>query len=293
MAPDERWKAGIMEQKPLYSALIRTGISETLVLLGLFGKQVSTVPHAANSADLIVRKLLQKADAVRWWSLSHQLPIFAEASPEEFIEAVEDSLGSERPSDIHGTLRRRRRYLRRQRHTMRTFFGALETLAWISHTNLLASGRRIRKKFSRQWFIPDPRTVAMETECTPELFEFLPVDRRSVVAAFDGGTITSNAGALLMGLVDRGLGLMRRVAGCFTDRRDPLLSSIRWRRWWGSGFSAWRWATRTSTITTSCARIRHWRCWRANWSRCGVPTARRWLARARSIGWSTPRRARS
>ena len=63
----------------------------------------------------------------------------------------------------------------------------------------------------------------METECPTELFEFLPVDRRSVVAAFDGGTMTSNAGALLMGLVDRGLDLMRRVAGCFTDRRDPQL----------------------------------------------------------------------
>ena len=63
----------------------------------------------------------------------------------------------------------------------------------------------------------------METECTTELFEFLPVDRRSVVAAFDGGTITSNGGALLMGLVDRGLDLMRRFAGCFTDRRDPQL----------------------------------------------------------------------
>lgn len=63
----------------------------------------------------------------------------------------------------------------------------------------------------------------METECTTELFEFLPVDRRSVAAAFDGGTITSNGGALLMGLVDRGLDLMRRLAGCFTDRRDPQL----------------------------------------------------------------------
>ena len=41
--------------------------------------------------------------------------------------------------------------------------------------------------------------------------------------AFDGGTMTSNAGALLMGLVDRGLDLMRRIAGCFTDRRDPQL----------------------------------------------------------------------
>src|SRR6204780_1234625 len=63
----------------------------------------------------------------------------------------------------------------------------------------------------------------METECPTELFEFLPVERRSVVAAFDGGTMTSNAGALLMGLVDRGLDLMGRVAGCFTDRRDPQL----------------------------------------------------------------------
>jgi Transposase DDE domain group 1 len=37
----------------------------------------------------------------------------------------------------------------------------------------------------------------------------------------DGGDITSNAGALLLGQVDRGLGLMRRFAACFTDRRDP------------------------------------------------------------------------
>jgi len=61
----------------------------------------------------------------------------------------------------------------------------------------------------------------MQTDCTPTLFEFEAVDRRRVVAAFDGGDITSNAGALLLGQVDRGLGLVRRFAGCFTDRRDP------------------------------------------------------------------------
>jgi hypothetical protein len=43
-----------------------------------------------------------------------------------------------------------------------------------------------------------------------------------VVASFDGGDITSNGGALLLGQVDRGLGLMRRFAACFTDRRDPV-----------------------------------------------------------------------
>ena len=61
----------------------------------------------------------------------------------------------------------------------------------------------------------------MPTECTPTLFEFEAVERRLVAAGFDGGDITSNAGALLLGQVDRGLGLMRRFAACFTDRRNP------------------------------------------------------------------------
>jgi hypothetical protein len=60
----------------------------------------------------------------------------------------------------------------------------------------------------------------MQTECTPKLFEFEAVERRSVVAGFDGGAITSNAGGLLLGQVDRGLGLVRRFANCFIDRRD-------------------------------------------------------------------------
>jgi hypothetical protein len=61
----------------------------------------------------------------------------------------------------------------------------------------------------------------MQTECTSRLFEFEAVGRHAVVAGFDGGDITSNAGALLLGQVDRGIGLVRRFAECFTDRRDP------------------------------------------------------------------------
>ena len=61
----------------------------------------------------------------------------------------------------------------------------------------------------------------MATECTPTLFAFEAVERKAVVACFDGGAITSNGGALLLGQVDRGLGLVHRFAACFTDRRDP------------------------------------------------------------------------
>ncbi|MFY9640081.1 MAG: IS1380 family transposase [Rhodomicrobium sp.] len=42
---------------------------------------------------------------------------------------------------------------------------------------------------------------------------------RKVTAAFDGGAITSNAGALLLRQADRRIGLSRQVAACFKDGR--------------------------------------------------------------------------
>ena len=131
----------------------------------------------------------------------------------------------------------------------------------------------------------------MQTECNATLFEFEAVERRAVVADFDGGNITSNAGALLLGQVDRGLGLIRRFAGCFTDRRDPRHVEHRIETLVGQRISAWCSATRTSMITTSCARTRRWACWPANCIRCCGRTAKPWRARARSIALSThPRR---
>jgi hypothetical protein len=44
-----------------------------------------------------------------------------------------------------------------------------------------------------------------------------------VVAAFDGGAITSDAGALLLGATDRAIGMMKRFAACFHDERRPHL----------------------------------------------------------------------
>ncbi|HZX95292.1 MAG TPA: IS1380 family transposase [Myxococcales bacterium] len=63
----------------------------------------------------------------------------------------------------------------------------------------------------------------MPTECSATLFEFAPVEGRQVVAAFDGGAITSDAGALLLGETDRVIRLTERFAGCFTDSRMPAL----------------------------------------------------------------------
>ncbi len=63
----------------------------------------------------------------------------------------------------------------------------------------------------------------MPTECNPTLFDFARVEGRAVVAAFDGGRLTSDAGAVLLGAVDRAIGLSGRLAACFADARDPAL----------------------------------------------------------------------
>ena len=63
----------------------------------------------------------------------------------------------------------------------------------------------------------------MPTECSADLFGFAPVERREVVAGFDGGAITSDAGGLLLGATDRAIGLVRRLAGCFHDERRQEL----------------------------------------------------------------------
>jgi hypothetical protein len=59
----------------------------------------------------------------------------------------------------------------------------------------------------------------MTTDCSTNLFGFTEVEGREVVAGFDGGAITSDAGALLLGAADRAIGLIDRFAAHFHDER--------------------------------------------------------------------------
>lgn len=60
----------------------------------------------------------------------------------------------------------------------------------------------------------------LATECTQSSFEFSGVWSRAVVARFDGGQITSNAGGLLLQQVDKRIDLLHRFSQCFVDGRD-------------------------------------------------------------------------
>ena len=61
------------------------------------------------------------------------------------------------------------------------------------------------------------------TECTQSTFGFAAHFSRQVVAGFDGGTITTDGGSLLLREADRRLNLLPRLAQCFVDVRKPTL----------------------------------------------------------------------
>ena len=63
----------------------------------------------------------------------------------------------------------------------------------------------------------------MPTDCNSQTLSFTPLGRRQLLAAFDGGTITSDAGALLLREVAGRSKLFERMAGCVPDPREAAM----------------------------------------------------------------------
>ncbi len=61
----------------------------------------------------------------------------------------------------------------------------------------------------------------MHTECSAKQLEFVGVGCRRVVAGFDAGRVSSDGGLLLLREVAERTGMLRRLAACFRDHRNP------------------------------------------------------------------------
>jgi len=61
----------------------------------------------------------------------------------------------------------------------------------------------------------------MKTECTAGQLEFHGLGRRAVVGEFNGGKISSDSGGLLLREVEQRTHILKRLAGCFVDYRNP------------------------------------------------------------------------
>ena len=128
---EERYAASIYGKQLNYSQNIRKGISQTLALMGSRPKTLSSCScnEALNTVNFIVRTLLDGADWERWASIDYYLPLLAEASPSEFLDAVESSLVDISNSPFHKLFEQEGSGIE-GRNYMCSLLWALEKLAW-------------------------------------------------------------------------------------------------------------------------------------------------------------------
>jgi len=63
----------------------------------------------------------------------------------------------------------------------------------------------------------------MKTDCKQKTFLFQAQIKRDLVAHFNGGSISSDGGGLLLQQTEKITGIIKKFAACFTDHRDPDL----------------------------------------------------------------------
>jgi transcriptional regulator with XRE-family HTH domain len=94
MEAGERYLAGIYKKLPKFSPQLREGIAETIALLGTRGDNTPQGAPEGSSwrAKRLVNDLLADAFPKRWFSLASNLPLLAEAAPDEFLAVLESAL---------------------------------------------------------------------------------------------------------------------------------------------------------------------------------------------------------
>lgn len=127
---DQRYAANVHGKVLEHSQAIRSGLAETLALLGSHSKALTScsLGKRESTSALAVREILMGEGWNLWASLNDVLPLLAEAAPREFLDAVEralmetpcpfDALFAEEGSTFMGT------------NYMTGLLWALETLAW-------------------------------------------------------------------------------------------------------------------------------------------------------------------
>ncbi len=95
LSTDARFEAAIRgTAKPSASDPLRHGVSETIAILGSNrGPIAASLPSTGRQrAARIVRKVLHETSWLRWATLDEQLPLLAEAAPDDFLAAISADL---------------------------------------------------------------------------------------------------------------------------------------------------------------------------------------------------------
>jgi hypothetical protein len=93
---EERYAAAIHGKVLPHSDNLRKGLVESLALIGNRADSLTrcTQGKANTIAVSLVHKLFEESDWIRWGSLNSMLPTLSEASPDEFLSAVENAISA-------------------------------------------------------------------------------------------------------------------------------------------------------------------------------------------------------
>jgi hypothetical protein len=82
-----------LSKKKMFSSWAREGLTQSLILVGLFGKnlQITKLSDPQHWVDGIINTLLADADSSLWVSINREAPLIAEASPSKFLGALENA----------------------------------------------------------------------------------------------------------------------------------------------------------------------------------------------------------
>lgn len=97
LEPDKRWSAGIYGKKRAISGALREAIGDLLVLLAVYadGLICGRLDNIRVQIDRLVERLMLNKSTRSFVSLSPDMRVLAEASPNSFLSAIETDLASD------------------------------------------------------------------------------------------------------------------------------------------------------------------------------------------------------
>ncbi len=97
---DQRPFAALYGEVRQLSAQLRSSLCDTLIILSVFGKDLFDGKFSLSPETevlLLIRKLLDSGRKNRWIEHQNELPAYAEASPDEFMDIIEKDLKTDEP----------------------------------------------------------------------------------------------------------------------------------------------------------------------------------------------------
>lgn len=101
VAPEDRWRAGLLDLAPRASKQLRKGIARTIAHLSVSAGQPGSSRAQSLRATGVAREVFQNANGHGtfevWDSLADVMTLLAEAAPEAFVDAMGDGLSGDEP----------------------------------------------------------------------------------------------------------------------------------------------------------------------------------------------------